>query len=110
MRERRARRPEHFPFFRWFAGRAARGVAAAIAYAWRRNRSNRSWRPVGRKLQVLEVAVGTVLHDAEIEVRASGQAGAADQADALALLDALPTANQHAREVHIHRFVPVRVS
>src|SRR2546426_8194933 len=51
----------------------------------------------GRKLQVLEVAVGAVLDYAEIEVRASGQAGAADQADALALLDALPTANQHAR-------------
>src|SRR5207245_10159701 len=39
LRERRARGPERFPFFRWFAGLAVGGGAAAIACQWRRNRA-----------------------------------------------------------------------
>ena len=62
-----------------------------------------------RQRQPLEIQKFAAALNAEIKMRASGQAGHADKADALALLDALARAHQNAREMHVVGFVAVGV-
>ena len=60
-----------------------------------------------RQRQALEIHELAVAFDAEIEVRARGEARHAHQADTLALHDALAIVDEDARQVHVKRVVAV---
>ena len=63
----------------------------------------------GGQAEAFEIQKLAVLLDAEIEMRAGGEAGHADEADALALFYVLAGADEDAREVHVIGGVTVGV-
>src|SRR5215469_5940665 len=63
----------------------------------------------GGQAEAFEIQELAVLLDAEIEMRAGGEAGHADEADALALLHMLAAANEDAGEMHVVGGVAVGV-
>jgi len=63
----------------------------------------------GGQAEAFEIQELAVLLDAEIEMRAGGKAGHADETDALALFDVLAGANEEAGEVHVVGGVAVGV-
>ena len=63
----------------------------------------------GGQAETFEIQELAVLLDAEIEMGAGGEAGHADETDALALFDVLSGANEDAGEVHVVGGVAVGV-
>jgi len=59
--------------------------------------------------EFLEIFVLATLQDAEVEMGAGGESGAADEADRLADFDVLAWLHEHARQMQVHRFVAVGV-
>src|SRR5580692_9743040 len=63
----------------------------------------------GRQAELLEVLVLALLQNTKIQMRSCGEASRAYEADGLSDFDVLARANVQARQMQIHRFVPVRM-